>query len=263
MVYTILLAIIGIVTIIIQAPKLKRPKKNMKALILTVLGISSILISVVIELRVYHEKQHNNKTEKYSKNTGTINSGFLVNPSIYWEAAEGSVFKFSSGRFELGKLKDFITATANSSNDSIAAMFKGFDFEAHIEKNKIIVNTTFRDTSGNVFTEIINDNWKVGESNSVWDRNFDDSTFEVKDNFDQIVLQIQIIGNHVKLKCKLNRMDRWVAVVNTLNFPNGPELGYITMIPPGNYKEMVTDPDLKIQPLFMYPSAKYPGVRVN
>lgn len=61
-----------------------------------------------------------------------------------------------------------------------------------MEDSKLKVSTTIRDSSGNIVCQIVNNEWLVNRPHFALDRNFDDTSFEVKDHLGDIVFQIEI-----------------------------------------------------------------------
>src|SRR5438132_4664802 len=69
------------------------------------------------------------------------------------------------------------------------------------QAQRIQVSIAVRDKTGSVSAEIIRNEWKVRPS-LIWDRNYNENTFEVRGGSGDIVLQVRLEGRRVQLQMK-------------------------------------------------------------
>jgi hypothetical protein len=116
-----------------------------------------------------------------------------------------------------------------------------------IENGQLKVNLTLRDRSGSIVTKIVGNEWRVNP-NLIFDKNFDDTAFEVADVKGDVVLQFVFDGTSIQFCGKFY-------------FPDGSRVGIgkgvIEKRLPGQQME------LTFAPIFRYPSSQYPGQRIT
>jgi hypothetical protein len=130
------------------------------------------------------------------------------------------------------------------------------DITIEIEDGELKVSTKIRDPEGHIVAEIVKSEWKVNPDKS-WDRNYAKNALEVKDPSGDVVLQVRLVEDRVQFQAKLyDATGRRIGFGKIL----GPEGwgGAIEFTGP-NKPEL----DLKISPLFKYPSALHLGEFVN
>lgn len=126
------------------------------------------------------------------------------------------------------------------------------DITMVIENGSLKVSTLVRSRNG-VIAELINNEWKVNQSNS-FDRNFSKNSLEVKDNNGEIIFQVKHVGARIQLQGKFYGTDgKGIALVKD---PSGRG-GLIVPLDPNN------GADLKITPIFKYPSELHLGEMVE
>lgn len=126
------------------------------------------------------------------------------------------------------------------------------DITIEVEGGQVKVSTKIRDKKGHLIAEIQKNEWKVNPDKS-WDRNYSIDALEVKDPSGDIVLQVRLLKDRVQLQAKL-----YDATGNGIGFgkKKGPN-GWGGVIQ--QRKPQDTDPMLKIQPIFKYPSELHLG----
>lgn len=114
-----------------------------------------------------------------------------------------------------------------------------------IENGELKVNLTLRDQSGSIVTKIVANEWQVNP-NLIFDKNFDDKSFEVVDVKGDVVLQLVFDGTSVQFCGKFYLSDgRRVGIGNNI----------IEIKLHGQQMQ------LNFTPVFKYPSSEYPGQR--
>jgi hypothetical protein len=238
--------IIGLVIAIIEIDKLSFKDPHIRPWIIF---LCSVLVAVYGVLQV-RDKQ---KDEKYSKNTGVLKPNTAYSNELFW-VVDGDTLSFPNGVFELQDL--FPGWDINNKRPASEKPFEGVDFRAWLQDGKIKVNSTIRDTSGNVIAQIQRNEWLVNSSTISLDRNFDDKALEVKDAVGQIVFQVEIDGNQVKMQGKFVKPNKELGIV--LGFKG---IGFTLLLEPGSYHIVSQSPTLAIKPIFKYPSAEHKGER--
>ena len=134
-----------------------------------------------------------------------------------------------------------------------APLFKFFQDNALTiisDKGVLKVSTTIRNRKGSVVAELVNNEWKVNRNNT-FDRNYSKDALEVKDDSGDIVLQVKVLEDRIQFQGKF--YDSQGNGVGMGKDPSGTG-GVIVRCTPN-------DPglNLKIQPMFKYPSDNHIG----
>ena len=104
--------------------------------------------------------------------------------------------------------------------------------------------------------EIINNEWMV--SPGVWDKNFNNDSLEVKDATGDIVLQIRVMPDRVRLQGKWYQRNGQRTILMEHSSARAPSLKAKIKFGRVNPQDDV-DPGLKIKPMFKYPSRLHMG----
>ncbi len=117
------------------------------------------------------------------------------------------------------------------------------------ESGQLKVSVKIRNKNG-IIAELIKNEWKVNPNN-IYDRNYSVNALEVKDSIGEIVLQVKHVGDKIQFQGKFYDDDgKGVALGKD---PSGK--GGIIEITGANHPQL----ELKIEPIFMYPSELHLG----
>lgn len=110
---------------------------------------------------------------------------------------------------------------------------------------RLKVSTIIRNRTGAVVAELINNEWKVNKNNT-FDRNYSKDALEVKDDTGDIVLQVRLLDDRIQFQGKF--YDSQGNGFGLGKHPSGKGAIMVRCTP--------SDPglDLKIEPIFKYPS---------
>jgi hypothetical protein len=112
----------------------------------------------------------------------------------------------------------------------------------------IYVSTVVRNSDGNIIAHLIRNEWQVNRNISL-DRNYSDNALEVIGQNGQVVLQVQIIDNQVRLKgIFFNDDGIGLAIGSACCKETGKMKSSLKKIGPGQKA------DVYIWPMFKYPS---------
>ncbi|MBI5376373.1 MAG: hypothetical protein HZA77_13150 [Candidatus Schekmanbacteria bacterium] len=195
--------------------------------------IVGAIVQTVVEIRA-------SKEEAKSKYVGIIKP-----PSkVLFSAQENTVRNLELG--DSGAILAF-------SGQQGAPLFKIFGDNALTiisDKGTLKVSTTIRNRKGTIVAELINNEWKVNKNNT-FDRNYSKNAIEVKDDSGDIVLQVKVLEDRIQFQGKF--YDGQGNGVGIGKAPSG-QGGIIVRCAPN-------DPglDLKIEPMFKYPSDNHIG----
>jgi hypothetical protein len=183
------------------------------------------ILSVSLVAAVYQQRQ-DDLSAQYAATSGKL-SGGLENKTITYPILKVGTAEFVWKGPEGGPM--FVIG-----NDPITVW---------IENGELKVNLTLRDQSGSIVTKIVANEWQVNP-NLIFDKNFDDKSFEVIDVKGDVVLQMVFDGTSVQFCGKFYQSDgRRIGIGNNV----------IEIRLPG--QEM----QLTFAPIFKYPSSEYPG----
>ncbi len=109
------------------------------------------------------------------------------------------------------------------------------------------------DKRGKLVGELIDSEWKI-KPNDLWDRNYSKNALEIKDDTGDIIFQVILIDNKVQLQGKFyNSTGNGWGI-----FGKKGGRGNITPLGPNS-----PFPDVKIEPIFKYPSDLHLGERID
>lgn len=206
------------------------------------------------------------KEKQYERDYGTITPKKVNDNSLTWRIGTGSIY-FPDGVFDLQNVIPNLPdiKTLKKAEES---PFKGVEFKAWLKEGKLKVNTRLLDPEGHVIASLIENEWKVNRPTYAYDRNFNDTSLEVKDHFDNVVFQIDISRNNIFLRGIFNRPDSLVASVFTYaptSIRDTSALGAVVLFNKKNYKELYLNPNspIRIKPIFKYPSSLHKGERID
>lgn len=117
--------------------------------------------------------------------------------------------------------------------------------------NTIKVSAKFRNREGEIVAEMINNEWELN-TNNFYKRNYSKNALEVIDNEGRVVFNVIIEENEVILQGIFYGKDG-----SHLTFADS--LGSIVM----TYNTDGKGPDVRIAPIFRYPSNRYFGERIK
>jgi pimeloyl-ACP methyl ester carboxylesterase len=135
-------------------------------------------------------------------------------------------------------------------------MFQLFDndyIEIYNKDGDLKVSTIIRNKEGNVVAELVDNEWKVSSNSAVsFDRNYSKEALEVKDGNGDIVLQVKLLEDRVQLQGKFYGPNGQGFAIGRNHNISGR--GVIEILG-AKHKTF----DLKIKPLFRYPSEFHLG----
>ena len=223
-------------------------------IILAVLGAKEYLALVVvlgilyITLSIISLKQQN-LNEKKSQTSGVIKIPLSVFSSIklFFYLLVDRLFstKYSEvpRKIELGNSGAFIQDESREVNAyPIINIFDKAYIKLSRKQGRLMLSTKLIGRDGTV-AEIEDNEWKINP-NQAFDRNYNNSSLEVKDKHGDVVLQIQLLKDRIRFQGK------FYDVNGNCFFIGGNKgcSGVIKNIPPN---QTITD---NIEPIFRYPS---------
>jgi hypothetical protein len=127
------------------------------------------------------------------------------------------------------------------------------DYELKVEAvdGVVKVSTAVRDENGKNVAEIIRNEWKVSPPPNTWDRNYNNNSLEVKDGRGDIVLQVSVLSDRVRVQGKW-RTGKYSGI-SFVKSPAG-DGALMDTLGPGK-GEFSTN----IKPMFKYPSLLHLG----
>jgi hypothetical protein len=220
----------------------------------TWLGVSLLVIFTTASfINEYNKNIAQKKSTSIEANSGTLTQDDKSNLLI-WELG-GNPFVFNKNEINLNEL-------AIPFQNKIIKPFDGLNFTASLLNDKIMVTSTIRDTVGNIIVEMVNNEWQVNRPLFAFDRNYNDTSLEVRDNTGNIVFQIELSKNKMLMHGKFVKPDGQIIMVFPIMYPkkNMPGITGIVNYESGNYHLIR---NTKIRPLFKYPSSLHQGERVE
>jgi hypothetical protein len=255
---TIILALITLICGIIPiwGAVIDNSGKGLKSMtrsgwIISIAGFLGFIITIISAVKDQHDKDIE---ESKTTNSGKIDPSTVKDSVIVWYLGSAP-FYFPSGRIDLRDV-------AIKHSAVILAPFEGVDFKARIVDHKLKVSTTIRDSSGNIITQMVDNEWIVNRPQFAFDRNFNDTSLEVKDNLGNIVFQIDVSGNKMVMNCMFVKPDGSLAIVFLIKkaTPEMPGFNGIANFESGNYR--TTSQYCHYKPMFRYPSSIHPKERL-
>jgi hypothetical protein len=123
--------------------------------------------------------------------------------------------------------------------------------------DRIVVSAKIRDMSGKMVAEIEHNEWKVRPS-LLWDRNYNRSSLEVRDEAGDVVLQLVVLPDRARVQGIWR--DKSGECTELVKNPRAP--GGLVIMP--TYQDCEQGLGLiKITPIFMYPSDLHFGELLN
>lgn len=142
----------------------------------------------------------------------------------------------------------------SSSQPSILFQFANDNaLKLSTDSEGIKVSIAINDKSGKLVAELIDSEWKI-RPNDLWDRNYSENALEIKDNSGDVIFQVILTENKVQLQGKFydSKGKGWAIY--------GDKGGGGNITPIGADSPF---PDVKIKPLFKYPSDLHLGEFIN
>lgn len=237
-------------------------KKTLKIIgIISTIGGVIALTDWVID---FYKRPQKEWEAKYEKNSGILTPKSTTEKSLVWPLGTGYVY-FPNGIFDLQgvipELPDIKTL-----KKATVSPFSGINFKAWLDKGKIKVTTKILDMNGNIIADMVENEWNVNKPAYAYDRNFNDTSLEVKDHSGNVVFQIDVSDNRVYLRGVFHRPDSLCVAVLTNNPTSNKDtsaLGFIATFNKKDYKEIYSEESspMKINPIFKYPSDLHKGQR--
>jgi hypothetical protein len=204
--------------------------------IVVILLVLATVVQIVSEIR---DTRENEKT----KYTGTLKPEpkilLSVEKNIYPELElgdGGTIFKYVGPE---GK-----------------PIFKFFE-DSHItistENGQLKISAIIRNRDG-VIVELIKNEWKVNPNNT-FDRNYSRNALEVKDNNNEIVLQVRHVGDRIQFQGKFYDING--NGVGLVKHPSGK--GGMIEKTGSSHPQL----EITIEPIFRYPSELHFGELIN
>lgn len=235
-------------------PKKKTPQKNIPKkkwlngwnLFTVIVGIVTVIGTIygVLAYKVYI------RDKKIFPISGTI-----VTP----RTAEKKILAIGSVMFEI-KSDDNVFIRENSKPV----------ISFHKYNDKLYISAIIRNTEGEIVAKLDENEWQLN-LDKYYDRNFNHKALEIIDHFGKVVLQVVDFGDIIYFAGEINRKDGSCFAL----IPIG-EYGSVMVIGVGNHKKTILlkstyasqhpkisnniPTDLKITPIFEYPSDKHLGV---
>ena len=130
------------------------------------------------------------------------------------------------------------------------------DITIELEDGQIKVSTKIRDKTGHLVAEILRNEWKVNPDKS-WDRNYSKDALEVRDPTGDVVLQVRLMSDRVQFQAKLyDSAGRGIGFGKAKSKEGWGGVIELT-------GSMHPNLELKIQPIFKYPSELHLGQLVR
>lgn len=222
----IVFLILGILGLI---KEIQREKGEKVHSLIFLIFIFIILLAIIQGIIKYQEDEK----AKYSANSGLILEGisnsnvqnitYLVGPT---------------------KVVGFQNRTIFGKNGVVSISFCEDDIlSTRIEYGKLKISSVLRDKDGHIVARILSNEWTVNPK-FMWDKNFDNEAFEVIDDKNNIILQVLLYGDTVRIRgdfyCSGNRI-----FIDDNGWHFNPSK------------------KLSIEPIFKYPSIDHPGERIS
>ena len=149
-----------------------------------------------------------------------------------------------------------IFAYAGPQGSPLFSIAEDNDITIEMEDGRILVSASIRDKSGALVAEMVRNEWKV-IADRAWDRNYSSDALEVRRSSGDIVLQVKLVGDRVQFQAKLYDKTGLGIAFGKVRGPQrwGGGIEFTGSEHPNL--------ELKIAPIFKYPSALHLGERVN
>jgi hypothetical protein len=126
-----------------------------------------------------------------------------------------------------------------------------YDMTIEVRNRSLELSTRVGNDKGDLLATIDRNEWKVVPPPNTFDRNYNDTALEVRDNRGQIVLQVVLLPDHVRIQGKWYQTDgRGLSIIS--RGPNQGTMLELLPTPPGQ-------PERTIKPIFVYPSDLHLG----
>ncbi|WP_315783057.1 hypothetical protein [Bradyrhizobium sp. SZCCHNPS1003] len=133
------------------------------------------------------------------------------------------------------------------------------DFRIETIGGELKVSTQIADENGRLIAAIERNEWKVASAPQSWDRNYNESALEVKDDRGHVVLQIRLLPDRLQLQgvWPTGSQGRAAGLARVVlrKDPDGSGAQF-TFLPSNPKADMVWP---KIEPIFKYPSELHLG----
>lgn len=224
----------------------KKPVSKISWMLVSILFASTIISFFLEKSRI----KSDSKKVAIETNVGVLDPAETSRDKIIWILG-GTPFLFDVENINVTEISLPIFG-------KMMRPFEGVNFIARMNKKKIEVTTTIRDSTGSIILEMIDNEWQVNRPQFAFDRNYNDSTLEVIDNMGNIVFQIQISGNKMILNARFVKPDGQLIMSFPVLEPSDrmPGISGIVNYESGNYK---LASQIKFRPYFKYPSALHPN----
>jgi hypothetical protein len=118
---------------------------------------------------------------------------------------------------------------------------------------RIAVSIQIKNNAGALVAEMERNEWKVAPGPS-WDKNFNDTALEVKDSSGDVVLQVDLLPDRIRLQALWYDEHGWLWGIVKEPKQGGSQI-LIALRSPA--------PEFKITPMFRYPADRHPGELIS
>ena len=198
-----------------------------KPFLLTVLCFAIMVVCIIRQIKIEIDAGVTANRERYSSNVGKIENSGEAPKTIYLIAGKDK-FPLEGG-----------STTLNHMIDSTS-------LRIYVKNNKLYVDALILSPDTNIVVKMTANEFETNPD-KVFDKNFDDSTLEVMDKKNNVVLQLQFRSGEIMVYGYFTGHGRVVVI-----YPIG-DRGYITIEPKGKFSSFF------IPPIFKYPSLTHPG----
>jgi hypothetical protein len=122
-------------------------------------------------------------------------------------------------------------------------------------KHGIELSTPLLDRSGKKIVDTEKNHWTVISPPGIWDKNYTQNSLEIKDNREQVVLQIKYLSDRIQIAAEwrdqFGRGQEWSKCGSNKAFPS--------CISPWGSPQTELQNEVVIEPIFKYPSREHLG----
>ncbi|MCH7875794.1 MAG: hypothetical protein IH965_10905, partial [Gemmatimonadetes bacterium] len=227
-----------VLTILLAALGWLRPEPTPTGLVVAALAL--LFVAGALQLRIARQERKTAATGKFS--------GLL-------KGKQRLLLAFKKGRHPQLELGDSgaILRYGGPQGQPIFKIFDDTHLTVELERNRVQVSTLIRNISGTVVAELIRNEWKVNQ-NTAFDRNYSEEALEVRDASGDVVLQIRVKEDRVQFAGKFyDRNGNGVALGKVVD--KAGNTGGGIEFTGSAHREL----QMKIEPLFRYPSERHLG----
>jgi hypothetical protein len=162
-----------------------------------------------------------------------------------------SVRERSVGRLiQIGQSSSFIDFSAPQGTPFMQ-FANNYDLMIDSVSGKLEVSTQVRDRKGHLVAELIKNEWKVAPPPKTWDRNYNRTALEVRDEDGNVILQVRLFQDRVQIQG-----EWWMDETRGIRIVGYPGEGGRFEIFGTKFRPNDADP---IRQMFVYPSENHRG----